>query len=1259
MSEIVMIPVDQKDRHKIVRDLDRTFLVEAGAGSGKTRSLVERMVACLLAGACTIERLAAVTFTHKAAAELRERFQTGLEKAYARADKEEERRRLGRSLRSLEQCFIGTIHSFCGGLLKERPIEIGLMPDFREIEDIEDAVFREECWQDHLSRVRWERPPELSALEEVGLAPEDLKAAFDTICEFPELRLEGGLEEPPDFGRVRADLESFLKKMRRVVPWKSQEEDQDDFQRHMKRLFIRQQNIGFGNPVVLMETIEEMTSGFKLVQKHWDNKETAKEAYADLEKFRDEVARPRLRLWWEYRHPRVIRFLQPAVRVFYEERKRRSLVNFTDMLLSASALLRENPDVREYFSKKYTHILVDEFQDTDPIQAEVLMYLTGTDMFEKEWRRIIPRPGSLFLVGDPKQSIYRFRRADIDTYNLVKARIVESGGEVLRLTSNFRSLKSLGRWNNPIFEARFSHGKSRYQAEYAPLSMVREDEEGLWSGVYKITVEAKPRNRQDLVAGEDAARLADWIRWALAGHVKLARTPDERDGGIGPEARPEDFLILFRYKKLMGIYARALEERGIPYEITGSRAFSDSRDIREIVTLARALREPENSVYTAAVLRGIFFGVSDQQLWEFKKAGGRFDFLKKWYQVPFSMEDKEEEREEFVEDPLREGEITGGDAIGNRNTLGGAGRTVFPEAKDDPYDRQADDDPSLEEFIEGNGKDDFSTSQVLGKNDRPGQHTGEWSEEAPYVAECLGVMREWWLWTRHYCPSVAMEKILSASGFLSYLASVEMGSSKAGNALKLLEHVRGREVEGKTTFTEAVRFLEELVAEHDVEEMSLTPGRTDAVRLMNLHKAKGLEAPVVFLANPVGQAKKHEPDRHVVRFEEGGAKGYFLFHKPVFFQKKTLSRPVGWEERAEEELKYGEAEEDRLMYVAATRARNLMVISSYAGNLKGRAWALLDEHLSDVRELEAPVEMPAGKRETLALEQGEAQAAAKAMIEERDSASRSSYVLETVTSLAKGGGEVPDWSEAGRGMSWGRVVHAVLEAVERGDVRVEDGRALERLAGYVLAVEERDQKEKDLLLRMVKAVTGSELWRRMRKAEQALFEVPFSIKIEGKDAGKYRMKLPGTGREEKGSLPSVPAVHSAGAQEKESKPDGRFPAGQSDLKSGPSPESSPDGKSPDQEKGKSCGGGNEKEIPVIISGTIDLIFREPEGWVIVDYKSDETGGDVDKRQQLIDYYAPQVRLYSRFWQNITKEPVKETGLYFTAVKRWVPVSQNS
>ena len=1076
-----MKPVDWAERKKIVEDLGTTFLVEAGAGSGKTKSLVDRMIALLRTRTCKIDTLAAVTFTRKAAAELRERFQTNLEREYA-AVEGDERRRFGESLSNLEQCFIGTIHSFCARMLRERPIEMSLMPDFEEMDDIEDAVYREKCWIDYLVKVRREQPVELLALEEVGLEPEELKDSFSVIAMYPEVMLIEGTDESPNFKWMRSQLEVYLDRVCAVLPQKGQDEDRDDFYKRMTHLFVRQKNIGFSNPLDLMATMEDMDKSFGIVQKHWPDKDVAKNAKQDFEVFRMGVVKTALSEWRQFRHERVINFLKPAVKFYYEERKRHSLVNFADLILSVSALLRNNPQVRAYFQKKFTHILVDEFQDTDPVQAEILMYLTGADLEEKDWRKVKPRAGSLFLVGDPKQSIYRFRRADIDTYNVAKELVLGSGGDVLRLTTNFRSLDSLAEWNNPLFKGTFPIESSKHQAPFAPMNTVREDESGAWSGVYKITNEKKYRNLGKLIAVDDAAAIADWIGRACDGSVKLLRTEEEKARGLGETAKPSDFLLLFRYKKNMGFYARALEERGIPYEITGSDAFSDSEDIGEIVCLAKALRDPDNAVFVVSVLRGIFFGVSDNALLEYKRERGRFSFI---------------------------GTIEGGKSQG-----------------------------------------------------------------AQYVGECLGALNKWWRWTKEYAASTVMEKIFEDSGIVNYLASSEMGSSKAGNVLKFLEFLRSRERDGKTSFSDVAEYMEELVEVKEVQEMSLTPGRVEAVRLMNLHKAKGLEAPVVFLANPKG-SKYFEPDKHVVRLEEGGPRGYFLFKKRMWFFDTVLSQPVDWAEKMAEEKLYEAAEEERLMYVAATRAKNMLIISTYGGNLTRKSWELLDGYLEDVEELVIPE--PAGvvgKKEAWVSKKQfeEVRVGIKGNIER---GLEPSYLVESVTNLAKAEGELPGWSESGLGMSWGRIVHHVLNVVGRGD-----DVDLELLVRNALVAEERDLGEKWRMLDLIAAILKSEFWARMLKAERKYFEIPFSVKTDGKS-----LEL-------------------------------------------------------------------DRDLPVILTGVIDLVFWEDGGWVIADYKTEEIERSVER---FVDYYAPQVKIYSQFWEQITGESVKESGLYFTSVNKWIKV----
>lgn len=1144
-----MKPVDIAERRKIVEELGRTFLVEAGAGSGKTKSLVDRMIAYLRGGSCRIDTLAAVTFTKKAAAELRERFQTNLEKAYAEAGKEKEKQRLGESLRNLEQCFVGTIHSFCGRMLRERPIEIALMPDFREMDDIEDAVYREQCWLDYLVEVRRDSPPELEELEAVGLEPEDLKDAFTVISLYPEVTLIGGKDLPPEFRDVKKRLLEFLGRMRDVVPFKKQDENRDDFQIRMGRLFVRQKNIGFDNFLDLMDTMEDMDKGFGITQKHWPDKEVARRAKADFDLFREDVVREVLAEWREFRHSRIISFLKPAVRFFYEQRKKHSLVNFADLILSVSTLLRNNPQVRGYFQKKFTHILVDEFQDTDPVQAEILMYLTGADVEEKDWQKVEPRPGSLFLVGDPKQSIYRFRRADIDTYNVVKEQILRGGGDVLKLTANFRSVDSLAEWNDRIFEGTFPEESSRHQAPFAAMNTVRKDEEGAWSGVYKITNEKRFRNSQKLIAEEDAAAIADWIRWACDGNVRLLRTEEERDQGLGDEAVPADFLLLFRRKKRMNIYARSLEERGIPYEITGSDAFSESDDICEIVNLARALKDPDNPIFTVSVLRGIFFGVSDNALLEFKREGGRFSYLR-------------------------------------------------------------------------------------------GHDLGE-SQGAKYVAECMGVLKKWWRWTKDFPASAAMEMIFEDSGIISYLASSDTGSSKAGNVLKLLEFLRSRERDGKTSFAEIVEYMEELSDVQEVQEMSLTPGRVDAVRLMNLHKAKGLEASVVFLANPA-LGKYFPPDKHVVRLEEGGPRGYFLFKKKKWFTEEILSQPMGWAKSAVEETLYETAEEDRLMYVASTRAKNLLVVSTYEGNLSRKSWELLDDYLVDVPELEIPEPSAVVGKEEVTVSERQYEGVRESLRANIERRLEPSYLVENVTSLAKGEGERPGWSDSGKGMRWGHVVHHVLNVVGReaevsggrGDGEEGGGRGgfdLNLLARNALIAEEMDVFEKMRLVGLIESIMKSELWKRILASEKKYFEVPFSVKTDTE------------------ALPQVRQIEELGGH------DARR-AGEEVVvdREGDGKEDKGDGKGKGRKRGGSKGQ-NAGILPIILSGAIDLVFWEGDGWVIADYKTDEVDSG-PKLQSFIDYYTPQVKIYSRFWEQITGQKVKESGLYFTNINKWVEVS---
>jgi ATP-dependent helicase/nuclease subunit A len=186
MNDRLSLP-DRNQRLVIASELDRNMLVEAAAGTGKTSSMVSRMVALLAGGKCTAGTMAAVTFTRKAAAELRSRFQIALEKAVGEASGEA-KELLANALEHVEGCFIGTIHSFCARLLRERPVEAGVNLAFEELEEQEDRRLREEAWDDFAGRLFVEdRDSLLADLETLGLRLSEIKDSFLRFADYPDI----------------------------------------------------------------------------------------------------------------------------------------------------------------------------------------------------------------------------------------------------------------------------------------------------------------------------------------------------------------------------------------------------------------------------------------------------------------------------------------------------------------------------------------------------------------------------------------------------------------------------------------------------------------------------------------------------------------------------------------------------------------------------------------------------------------------------------------------------------------------------------------------------------------------------------------------------------------------------------------------------------------------------------------------------------------------------------------------------------------
>ena len=511
---------DQQARDKIAEALDRNMMVLAGAGAGKTYALVQRMANAVQTGVVSVDQLSAITFTRKAAGEMRGRFFSELKSRAKNADGED-LKRIQNALEKVDQCFIGSIHSFCGQLLRERPVEAGLPPDFSEVEEREEAVMRREAWDQFVQQRFLSEDPRLAKFEELGLRPEDLYGFFQRRYQFSDVPLACEPVQKPDLSTAVSELEAFLQHTEAHIP--------DPLPGRRDAL----QTALIPRAIIPVESGDSVRRG-----SHRPLANTQRQPRCHPEKldtqpgilqstcetpcypnFKPKYSIPPSPRWRQYIYRFAAPFVDDAVAEYARTRRETGRLTFQDLLELAARLLRDHPEVRRHFQDRYRCLFVDEFQDTDPIQAEILLYLTGENLQETNWRKLTPRPGSLFLVGDGKQSIYRFRRADVETFDLVRNRIENTNGDIVTLNTNFRSVGHLCDWINAAYEPLFAAHEKPYQAEFAPLFKYRPDGENM--AVRRISIDKVYRNSRSQIAEEDARRIANFIAAAIEGKAEF------------------------------------------------------------------------------------------------------------------------------------------------------------------------------------------------------------------------------------------------------------------------------------------------------------------------------------------------------------------------------------------------------------------------------------------------------------------------------------------------------------------------------------------------------------------------------------------------------------------------------------------------------------------------------------------------------------------------------------------------------------------
>ena len=978
---------DQAARDLIRERLDVNLLVEAGAGSGKTECLAQRMAAGVLAGRYEVEQMAAVTFTRKAAAELRGRFQLTLERALETEADETRKRRAQQALRHLERLFAGTIHAFCAHLLRERPVEAGVAPGFTELDEIAQRDQQRRAWRDYLDRQRAEGSSVLHELIEAGVKPVDLDLAFDRVCDYAEVEFPAGDGACPDPTPAREALSRFWPALEALLPDPIDPKARCSLQTSMRDFRRRLRVAALDKPRVVAELVAEWTGAPRITQKWWVRKgQDGPAAKARIEALFAELQQntlPFLDAWYQYVYRLAMTLLIEGREHAARARRRAVTLNYGDLLQYAAALLRDNLEVREALQRKYRWLFVDEFQDTDPIQAEVLLRLAAASSPSPHWTQARLRPGALFVVGDPKQSIYRFRRADIDIYQQVRARIEATGGQVARLTACFRSVPALCEWANTAFGALLPARATPQQPEFAGLQAVRPDK-GAALGVRSLTMP------ESVKRGDDASAFdADVIARFIRGEVDAGRRA------------PGDFLVLTRYRRALPVYTRALEALRLPVEVSGGAAFAKSAAVTGLADLLRALTDPDDGPAVVGILRGPFFGLSDPDLFRHRRAGGGF----------------------------------------------------------------------------------LITAPDLG-------------DAAGPVGLALRSLRVMYDWTRRLPAPAAVEHILEASGLLPLTAAGSPDGAEAGDLLHAVDRIRQVTEEGGTLADAALALSEDLDSS-EVESVPLEPGRTDVVRLMNLHKAKGLEAPVVFLADPL----RGGVDTVDVRIIRDGLRaiGYLEIYRERGWERIVLGQPAGWAQHQEAERAYLEAEATRLVYVAATRARDLLVVSRSARAGERAPWKPLEPFLRKA----PPLPIPAGV--TLPLPafpdlSDRARSAAREAREARALTLRApSWQVESVTATVHRAGPYGHPLQDGRtrepdtGLAWGSLIHFLLEHAMRGPRG--DRAHLERLAGWFAFDQPELRRVIPEALDTVERVMTAEFWQEAMAAEERAVEVPFAVRL--------------------------------------------------------------------------------------------------------------------------------------------------------------------
>ncbi len=609
-----------KEQAAAVKDLDNDIVLGAGAGSGKTRVLVSRFIELLKEKRAEVEEIMALTFTKKAAAEMQERIRQEIIDREEAADNFKQKKYWYRQKLNLNSAIISTFHSFAANILRQYPVISEVDPEFQVLEENEAAELLEETIDEVIEEGLNEEKEEViklvrtynlyflpDKLTSIYLemrkdslnVEEMIKLTFDSLAADKKEResqkdtlinqIEGLIKVFKTEGATGKTIEKMQDLIAEWPTLKRKIREVNDVEDDYFSDIIGIKDIIKGR---LSSNLNGRAKEIKELLKSKEFK-----SFFIIDKA-EEIIRP------------LTEVIQSIEERYTAKKENNSYLDFFDLQDRLIKVLRNSSTLRDNLNEQFKYIMVDEFQDNNPVQEDIIELLGRNEEI------------NIFLVGDPKQSIYRFRGADVRVFNRQKEVIKDRQGEVYKLSKNFRSRPSILRFVNFLFEQILENDA---EIDYQPLTSFREEE----AEDIELNLIAQNEFEEKLNSEELRELEAEYLAEKVA-HIIDNEDYLIQEDGNKRKVKPEDISYLFQALSDIELYENALLKKNISVNVVNGRGFYEQQVVIDIINLIKVIENNYRDFALTGLLRSPFCGLNDNEIYKVNKNkdGYLWDYLK-------------------------------------------------------------------------------------------------------------------------------------------------------------------------------------------------------------------------------------------------------------------------------------------------------------------------------------------------------------------------------------------------------------------------------------------------------------------------------------------------------------------------------------------------------------------------------------------------------------------------------------------------------